>query len=91
MLCVTLILKGISGFRLLRFFWKNIFCEKNFITHPNLSKSAKLKKVVSIGPKLFAYSLYLANEFSQIRSILSSLLRLVLTLLYQLVLLIGLN
>ena len=38
-----------------------------FITHSKIGKSAKSNQTVSIGPTIFAYSFWLANEISQIR------------------------
>ena len=63
-------------------FFVEKFVEKNFITHSKLGKKAKSTQIASSEPIEFAFSFELANEISQIRSILSFLMRLLLTLLY---------
>ena len=50
------------------------FSEKYFITQSKLGKGVKSIEIVSSVPIVFAHLLYLANEISQISSILSSLI-----------------
>ena len=81
---LNLISKGINGLRRFRFrgfSWEK-FGQKYFIAHSKLSKSAKSIENVSSGPTVFAYLSQLANKVSQIRSILGTLMRLFLSLLF---------
>ena len=82
---LNLISEGINGLRRFRFrgfSWEEKFGQKYFIAHSKLSKSAKSIENVSSGPAVFAYLSQLANKVSQIRSILGTLMRLFLSLLF---------
>ena len=77
-----MILAGISGFSRFRGdFGEEKFGPKRLITHSKLGESATSIEIVPSGTIVIAYSYQLANEISQIRFILSFLMRLFLTLL----------